>query len=107
MFNWTNTTIPKITDVLNGTHVDPAKIFTYPWVSFMGAWFYAWVIGAIAASLYIKYRKASISLVFFIISIALISPIMPRDVTWIIGFFVAFMFGFILYQLFIGKEEAT
>ena len=72
MYNWTNVTIPRITDVFNNTSRNPARLFTYPWVEFLGPWFFAAIIGALAGALFIKYEKPIVPVVFFIICTLLI-----------------------------------
>lgn len=104
MFNWTNTTIPKLTDIFNNTSRNPARIVTYPWVEFLGPWFFALVIGALAGAVYIKYQKPVVPIVFFVVMILLVNVVMPVNLIYIVGIITGFVIGFIFYQLFISEK---
>lgn len=105
MFNWTNTTIPKLTDIFNNSSRNPTRIFTFPWVDFLGGWFFALVIGALASALYIKYQKPIVPIVFFVVCSLLMGNVMPENFIYIVGIIASFVFGFLLYQVFVSKEE--
>lgn len=104
MFNWTNITLPKLTDVFNNTSRNPTRVFTYAWVEFLGSWFFAIVIGALAAALYTKYQKPIVPIVFFIVMSLLMGRVMPGNFVYIVGIIAGFIIGFILYQLYVSKE---
>jgi len=105
MFNWTNTTLPKLTDIFNNSSRNPTRVFTYPWVEFLGGWFFAIVIGAIASALYVKYQKPIVPVVFFVIMTLLLGRVMPDNFVYIVGIITGFVIGFVLYQLYISKGE--
>lgn len=118
MFNWsTNITLPKLTDVFNGTELPPPvlQMFTYAWIWFLGGWFFAGVIGLIGAVLYIKYDNVNVPVVFFIIMLVFFGPVLRATpvlstlpsaeyVGYILGLLVAFGIGMSLYMLFVGKN---
>jgi len=119
MFNWSeNISLPKLGDVINGSDMPPDifRMFTYLWVYYLGGWFFATLIGAFGAALYIKYNNTVIPVVFFIVSIILLGGTggiffvetegLP-DVSYfvyIIGIIAAYVFGTLLYMLFVEKE---
>ena len=120
MYNWTqNISLPKLSDVLNGSDVPMnfMQIFTYAWVWFLGGWFFAALIGAFGAALYIKYDNPMPAVVFFIISILLLggtggiffvsTPNMPDAsvFVYIVGLLSAVTIGIVLYMLFVSKKE--
>lgn len=119
MFNWSeNITLPKLGDVINSSDTPPniLQSLTYLWVYYLGGWFFAGLIGAIGAALYIKYNNTVVPVVFFIISIILLggtggvffeeSGGIPSAsyFVYIIGIIAAYVFGTLLYMLFVGKE---
>lgn len=105
MFNWTNTTLPKLTDILNNNSRNILQVLTYSWVIFLGAWFFAAVIGIIAAALYIKTRNVITPVVFFAVCNLLLGAVMPTNFLYIVGLIIAFSLGFMLYQFYVSKEE--
>ena len=105
MYNWTNITLPKLTDVLNNSSRNVTQIFTVVWVNMLGGLFFAIVLGVIASALYIKTRKVMVPIAFFCIGNLLLGAVMPTNFIYIVGLIVAFSLGFMLYQLFISKEE--
>jgi len=119
MFNWSqNITLPKISDVLDpsDTPMNFMRMFTYVWVWFLGAWFFAAVIAIIGAAIYVKYENGMVAAAWFIVSISLLggtSGVLFADsalpsanvFVYIIGLVVAFLFGITLYMLFVSKRE--
>lgn len=108
MYNWTNNiTLPKISDYINSSHIPPdiVQMFFEIWIWFLGVYFFVGIIGALAAALYIKYDNTTVPVVFFIVMILLWGAVFSGDIKIIIGIITAFVIGFLLYQLFIGKEE--
>lgn len=118
MFEWTeNVTLPKITDVLDLSEQPMPiwRLFTYAWLYCFGGWFIAGVIGALAAALYIKYDNAMVPVSFAAIMIILYGAVLRADpggdlpsaeiFVFLVGTLCAFAIGFLLYQLFISKEE--
>ena len=119
MFNWSdNITIPKISDLdWSSTPPDVLRVFTYVWVWFLGAWFFAAVIAVIGAAIYVKYENAMVSVAWFIISFSLLggtsgilfvsTPSMPSAsvFVYIVGLVVAFLIGITLYMMFVSKRE--
>jgi hypothetical protein len=117
MFNWSNITpdIPRITDVLNtnDTPMNVLRLFTYPWIWFLGGWFIAMIIGAIGAALYIKFDNVMYPAVFFILMAIFFSGVLSAEPAgpipsagvfiYIIVLLAAFCIGFLLYQLFVKK----
>ena len=115
MLNLTdNITVPKLTDVFNGSNFtnahDILRMFTYPWVEMLGGWFFAMVIGFLAAALYIKYENAMIPVVFSIVMCILFgavlrvtTPALPSAsiFIYIVAVLAAFAIGFMLYELFV------
>lgn len=119
MYNWTNNvTIPKISD-LNWTRTPPdvTWVFTYMWIWFFGAWFFAAVIGVIAAALYVKYENALVPVAWLIISVSLLggtsgilfqsTDTMPSaaPLIYIFGLITALLIGIVFYMLFVSKRE--
>ena len=105
MFNLSNDTVlPKISNVLNNSSLNPARVFTEPWILFMGGWFFALVIGALSGALYIKYENALVPIVFFVICSLLLSPVMPDGFIGIVGIIAGFAIGFLLYKLYVKEE---
>lgn len=121
MFNLTDTNIsvPKLTDVINSSEFPPnvLQIFTYVWVWFLGAWFYAAVVGAVGAALYIKYDNAMVPIVFFMVMFLLLggtsgvlfvsTNTMPSAAifVYLIGILASFVVGLTIYMLLISKRE--
>lgn len=118
MFNWTeNVTFPKLTDVLDITDqpMNLWRIFTYPWVFYFGGWFFAAIIGALAAALYIKSNNAMVPVTFAIVMMIFYGGVLRAEpagdlvsaevFVFLVGILGAFAIGFLLYQLFISKEE--
>lgn len=105
MFNWTNTTLPKITDYLNNTSRNPVQLLTVAWVDMFGGWFFAGILGVIASALYIKTKNVVVPIVLFAVGNILLGAVIPVSFVYIVGLIVAFSIGFILYQFFISKEE--
>lgn len=119
MFNWSdNVTLPKISD-LNWSQTPPdiLRIFTYAWVWFLGAWFWAACVGVVGAALYVKYENALVSAAWFIVSFALMggtsgvlfasTDTMPGAgiFVYIMGIIVAFLLGITFYMLFVSSRE--
>ena len=106
MFNWTNTSIPKITDI-----IDPDlgfnffNLFTQIWVNFMGPYFYGAIIAVLGIGIYIKYNNATVAVVYFIIMNLLLATVMPSIVSYLIGILGSITIGILLYQLFVSKTE--
>ena len=105
MYNWTNTTLPKLVDVFNNTSRNPTRVFTYAWVEFLGPWFYGIVIGVLAAALYVKYQKPIVPIVFFVVMSLLMYRVMPSGFIYVVGIITGFVIGFLLYQLYVSKDE--
>ena len=118
MFNLTeNVTFPKLTDVLEVADqpMNYWRMFTYPWVFYLGGWFFAAVIGALAGALYIKYDNAMVPVTFAIIMVIFYGAVLRAEpagdlvsaeiFVFLVGILGAFAIGFVLYQLFISKEE--
>jgi hypothetical protein len=117
MFNIsTNITLPKLGDAINTSHIPPDifGIFTYIWILNFGGWFFAAIFGIIGAALYIKYDNAVVPVAFFIIMVILFGNVIGATepgiptagiFVFFIGAIAAFVLGFLLYQLFISKEE--
>jgi hypothetical protein len=115
MFNWSNITpdIPRLTDVINGSGgpIAVLRLFTYPWIWFLGGWFIAMIIGALGAALYIKYDNVMVPAVFFIIMSILFGGVLSADsggylgsadiFMYIVILLAAFCIGFLLYKLFV------
>jgi len=104
MYNWTNTTLPKLTDYLNNSSKNVAQIFTVVWVNMLGGLFFATILGVIASVLYIKTKKVMVPIAIFAIGNLLLGAVMPTNFLYIIGLIVAFSLGFMLYQLFVEEE---
>lgn len=118
-FNWSsNITLPKLTDVINtsDTPINIMRIFTYLWVWFLGGWFFAGVIGVLAAALYVKYDNAMIPAVFLILSVILLGGVfsavpvtggMPtaEAIRFILGVIIAFVIGLAFYMVFVNKGD--
>lgn len=118
MFNWSeNITLPKLSDLINGSVTPPnvARVFTYPWVTFLGGWFFAIVIGIIGGALHMKQKNTMVTVVYFIImtsifnSVLFIDPdgLIPSAASFVyfVGILAAFVIGYLLYQLFVSKRE--
>lgn len=116
-FVWNNTTvdIPMITDLFNNSTgpADVARILTYAWVYVFGGWFFAAVIGALAAALYIKYNNSMVPVAFLLIMVILFGGVlsavplgMPSAeiFTYIVIVLAAFSVGFMLFKIFVGKR---
>lgn len=115
MFNWSNVTpdIPKLTDLINGSggSVAVLRLFTYPWIWFLGGWFIAMVLGAIGAALYIKYDNYMVPSVFFIIMVLIFGSVLHVDsggylgsadiFIYIVILATAFTMGFLLFKVFV------
>ena len=104
MFNWTNTTLPKLLDYFNNTSRNPAQIATVVWVDFLGGWFFAFVVGVIAGALYVKQRKVMPAVAFVVICNLLLGAVLPTEFIYIVGLLVATSLGIILYQLYVKEE---
>jgi len=118
MFNWTdNVSFPKLTDVLDiaDQPMNYWRMFTYPWVFYFGGWFFAAIIGALAAALYIKYDNAMVPVSFAIIMMIFYGSVLRAEpagdlisaeiFVLLVGILCAFAVGFLLYQLFVSTEE--
>ena len=119
MFNWTeNISVPKISDLdWSKTPPDVLWVFTHVWVWFLGAWFFAGVVGIIGAALYVKYENALVAAAWYIISLSLLggtSGILfestdtvsdASPLVYILGLIVAFLIGITFYMLFVSKRE--
>lgn len=116
-FVWNNTTIdmPMITDLFNNSTgpADVARVFTYAWVYVFGGWFFAAILGALAAALYIKYNNSMVPVVFLLIMVILFGDVLAavplglpstEIFTYIIIVLAAFSIGFLLYKIFVGKK---
>lgn len=118
MFNWTeNITLPKLSDLINGSDLPPnvARVFTYVWVTFLGGWFFAIVIGIIGGALQMKQKNTMATVVYFIIMTSIFNSVLFIDpegaipsasaFVYFVGVMAAFVIGFLLYQLFVSKRE--
>jgi len=118
-FEWNDTPVdvPKITDVLDpskGFPPDLFQVFTYAWVWFLGGWFFAILIGGLAAALYEKTDNMIAPVVFLILMLTFFGAVlgatplngMPTAAVAvdIIGALAAFAAGFLIYKVFIKKE---
>lgn len=114
-FTWNNSTLdlPKLSDIIDpseGVPFNMLQLFTYAWTWFLGSWFFALIIGIIGGSLYVRSNNAVYTSVYFVLMAALFttvlnaSPIgdLPSTAIFmdIIGIFVAFAFGFLIYGLY-------
>jgi len=111
--------LPGIQDIIdpsNGFPIDILRLFTYAWVTTLGGWFFAGVIGVLGAALYIKYDNAIVSVIFFILMTLLLGPVLlavdpnidipsASAFVYMIGIFCCFAVGFLLYNLFHDKGE--
>lgn len=117
-FIWNNTSvdIPRLTDILhNGTTTsDIARTLTYAWIWTFGGWFFAIVIGGLAAALYIKYQNAMVPVVFLILMVIFYGGVLSSPVVgfpaadifvYIVAVLAAFAIGFMLYKLFVGNKN--
>jgi glycerol uptake facilitator-like aquaporin len=110
MFNWTNVSFPKITDVFRlGEDINFYDVFFYVYIQVLGIWFFAFILGAIGGAIYIKTENTAVTAAFFIIATVLLGGIYPVGVlpnifVYIIGLFVAFILGLLLYNFFIRGE---
>jgi len=112
MFNGTDIDLPDITDVFdtsNPSNTNFFDMFTYVFVQFLGVWFFALLIGAIGGALYIKTENTPMTIVYFMVMTALLGGFYPHGVlpevfVYIVGIIVAFVLGFLLYQLFVSKS---
>jgi hypothetical protein len=106
--------IPKITDLFNNTTgpSDVARVLTYAWIYVLGGWFFAAVIGALAAALYIKYNNAMVPVVFLILMLIFYGSVLTAlpfgfpaadTFVYIVVVIAAFSIGFLLYKLFIKE----
>jgi len=118
MFNWSeNITLPKLTDVLDTSDFpfNILQIFTYAWVWFLGGWFFAGVIGVLAAALYVKYDNAMVPSVFLILMTILFGGVFTASPVgdiptaeifrFVIGVIIAFVIGIGLFMVFVNKGE--
>jgi hypothetical protein len=109
MFDWANETyFPKLSDLFNTSDIENVNwfdMFTYLWVSFLGTWFFASVVGAIGAALYIKYENAMVTVAYFIIAAALLNIVLDQVFLLILGLMTGLTIGILLYHAFIAKEE--
>lgn len=117
MFNIsTNVTLPKLGDFLNASNIPPDifSMFTNIWVNAFGGWFFAGVFGIIGGALYVKYDNPYVPVVFFTIMIILFGNVIGASSSTtpeagifviMIGIIVSFVVGFMLYNLFVSKEE--
>ena len=110
--------VPRITDVLNistNSTPDVLRLFTYPWVWFMGGWFFAGIFGTLAAALYIKSQNTIVPIAFLLVTTVMFSSIyhavpdmgsLPAADMFVdlIGVFGAFAVGFFAYSLYRGKK---
>lgn len=104
MYDWTNITLPKLTDYFNNSSRNIAQVFTVAWIEFLGAWFFAFVIAVLASALYTKTRKAITPIAFLVICNLLLGAVLPDNFIYIVGLIVATALGFILYQLFVKED---
>jgi len=109
MFDWDgNITFPKLTDIFNVsdyTNINWLDMFTHLWIVFLGNWFFAAVVGAIGAAVYMKYNNAMVTVAYFIVMSILLGAVLPIIFLTIIGIVSGFAIGILLYQTFISKEE--
>jgi len=116
-FVWNNTTIdiPKITDIFNNSTgpLDIARVTTYAWIYVFGGWFFAFVIGGLAAALYIKYQRAMVPVAFLLIMLILYGSVLTATplgfpsaeiFAYLAVVIAAFSIGFMLFKLFIGRH---
>jgi hypothetical protein len=116
-FIWNNTTpnIPRLTDVLNNSSgpLDIARTLTYAWIWVFGGWFFAGIIGTLAAALYIKYQNAMVPIVFMLIMVIFYDSVLTAAplgfpsaeiFVYLVVVLAAFSIGFLLFRLFVGKR---
>jgi hypothetical protein len=115
IWNTTIPDIPKITDIFNNSTgpADVARVLTYAWVAVFGGWFFAAVMGALAAALYIKYNNSMVPVAFLLIMTILFGSVLSavplglpsaEIFTYIVIVMAAFSIGFMLFKLFVGKR---
>lgn len=115
IWNITEPAIPRITDIFNNSTgpADVARVLTYAWVYVFGGWFFAAVIGALAAALYIKYNNSMVPVAFLLIMVILFGGVlsavplgMPSAeiFTYVVIVLAAFSIGFLLFKIFVGKK---
>lgn len=114
VFTWDNTTIdiPKLTDLFNNSTgpADITRVLTYAWIYCLGGWFFAIIIGALAAALYIKYNNAMVPVVFLVLMLIFYGSVLTAlplglpaadTFVYIVAVLAAFAIGFMLYKLFV------
>jgi hypothetical protein len=116
VLNNTTSTIPKLTDILGNNSTgaaDVTRVFTYAWIYALGGWFFAAVIGALAAALYIKYQNAMIPAVFLLLMIIFYGSVLTalplglpsaESFVYIVVVIAAFTIGFLLFRFFIKER---
>jgi len=104
MFNWTNTTLPKLFDYINNSSRNPAQLLTVTWVNFLGGWFFAFIVGVIAGALYVKTRKIITPIAFVVVCNLLLGAVLPTEFIYIVGLLVATGLGLILYNLYVKED---
>jgi hypothetical protein len=86
---------------------------TYAWIWVLGGWFFAAVIGALAAALYIKYQNAMVPIIFMLLMVIFYGSVLTavplgfpsaEGFVYIVVVLAAFAIGFMLFRLFIGKR---
>ena len=116
-FTWNTTVpdIPLITDLFNNSTgpADVARVLTYAWVYAFGGWFFAAVLGALAAALYIKYNNSMVPVAFLLIMTILFGSVLSavplglpsaEIFVYLIIVLSAFSIGFLLFKIFVGKR---
>ena len=104
-----------ITDLFNNSTgvQDIARVLTYAWIYVMGGWFFAAIMGALAAALYIKYDNAMVPIVFLLLMVIMYGSVLtavPLGLpdasifTYFVVVLAAFAIGFMLFKLFVGKK---
>ena len=105
MYNNSNITLPGFTDFLNGSNPNVSRIFLEPWIWSLGGWFFAWIIGLIAAVLYIKYDEPTVPIAFLVLIVILWRAVLPTEFIALVGLIASYVVGFLLYKVFISKNE--
>lgn len=106
MYNYTNVTLPKITDLFNntGTTQNLMQVFTYFWSYIFGAYFVGAVVAVLGVALYIKYENATVAIVWFIICGFLFGAALQSFVLFLFFVIGSVTIGLVLYKLFVTKE---
>jgi hypothetical protein len=116
-FTWNVTVpdIPRITDIFNNSTgpSDVARLLTYAWIYVFGGWFFAAIIGALAAALYIKYNNSMVPVAFLLIMTFLFGGVLSavplglpsaEIFVYLSIVLAAFSIGFLLFKIFVGKR---